>query len=385
MATPANDMFYARLPVNELGLSELLGEEHLFFNVPVSWTVVITDIKDSTKAIANGMHETINLLATGCIVAVLNIAHQAGITVPFFFGGDGASFIIPPAIHDAVLRALVLHQQNILANFNLELRVGAIPVADIYNKGHELKITRLRTSQSFTIPILLGEGLSYAEQVIKGVSYQLDLEGKSDVGLDLSGMQCKWDKIKPPLELDEVVSLLVVARPGIRQAHAFRQVIDKLDEIYGSPERRKPISIPMLKLKATIEKLGLEMRARIGGWRVFYFLFNWLKTSLGFFYFKTKKGKKYLHQLVALSDTLIIDGKINTVISGTAGQRLLLIAALDKLEQDGLLYYGLYVSNESVMSCYVRNLQEDHVHFVDGAGGGYTRAAGILKRKFAGA
>ena len=385
MATPANDMFYARLPVNELGLSELLGEEHLFFNVPVSWTVVITDIKDSTKAIANGMHETINLLATGCIVAVLNIAHQAGITVPFFFGGDGASFIIPPAIHDAVLRALVLHQQNILANFNLELRVGAIPVADIYNKGHELKITRLRTSQSFTIPILLGEGLSYAEQVIKGVSYQLDLEGKSDVGLDLSGMQCKWDKIKPPLELDEVVSLLVVARPGIRQAHAFRQVIDKLDEIYGSPERRKPISIPMLKLKATIEKLGLEMRARFGGWRVFYFLFNWLKTSLGFFYFKTKKGKKYLQQLVALSDTLIIDGKINTVISGTAGQRLLLIAALDKLEQDGLLYYGLYVSNESVMSCYVRNLQEDHVHFVDGAGGGYTRAAGILKRKFAGA
>ena len=85
MATPANDMFYARLPVNELCLSELLGEEHLFFNVPVSWTVVITDIKDSTKAIANGMHETTNLLATGCIVAVLNIAHQERITVPFFF------------------------------------------------------------------------------------------------------------------------------------------------------------------------------------------------------------------------------------------------------------------------------------------------------------
>ena len=384
MSTPANDMFYVRLPVNELGLSELLGEEHLFFSVPVSWTVVITDIKDSTKAIANGMHETINLLATGCIVAVLNITHQARITVPFFFGGDGATFIIPPAIHDAVLRALVLHQQNILANFNLELRVGAIAVADIYNKGHELKITRLRTSQSFTIPILLGEGLSYAEHVIKGMSYQLDLEGKLDVGLDLSGMQCKWDKIKPPLELDEVVSLLVVARPGIRQAHAFKQVIDKLDEIYGSPDRRKPISIPKLKLKATIEKLGLEMRARFGGWRVFYFLFNWLKTSLGFFYFKTKKGKKYLQQLVALSDTLIIDGKINTVISGTSGQRLLLITALDKLEQEGLLYYGLYVSNESVMSCYVRNLQEDHIHFVDGAGGGYTRAAGVLKRKFAG-
>ncbi len=220
--------------------------------------------------------------------------------------------------------------------------------------------------------------------MIKGINYHLEIENKSAAGLDLSGMECKWDKIKPPLELDEVVSLLVVARPGIKQASAFKQVIDKLDEIYGAPERRKPISIPMLKLKATIEKLGLEMRARFGGGRIFYFLFNWLKTSLGFFYFKTKKGKKYLQQLVALSDTLIIDGKINTVISGTAGQRLLLIAALDKLEQEGLLHYGLYVSNESVMSCYVRNLQEDHIHFVDGAEGGYTKAAGMLKRKFAG-
>jgi hypothetical protein len=37
-----------------------------------------------------GLHETINLVATGSIVAVLNIAYKAKITVPFFFGGDGA-------------------------------------------------------------------------------------------------------------------------------------------------------------------------------------------------------------------------------------------------------------------------------------------------------
>ena len=34
------------------------------------------------------------------------------------------------------------------------------------------------------------------------------------------------------------------------------------------------------------------------------------------------------------------------------------------------------------MSCYVRNLNEEHIHFVDGAEGGYTKAAGMLKRKY---
>ena len=35
------------------------------------------------------------------------------------------------------------------------------------------------------------------------------------------------------------------------------------------------------------------------------------------------------------------------------------------------------------MSCYVRNMNENHIHFVDGSEGGYTKAAGMLKRKFA--
>ena len=87
MSAVTNDLFYSRLPVNEISLSELLTEEHLFYKVPDNWHVVITDVKKSTEAVAEGMHETVNLLATGSIVAVLNIAYKARITVPFFFGG----------------------------------------------------------------------------------------------------------------------------------------------------------------------------------------------------------------------------------------------------------------------------------------------------------
>ena len=54
---------------------------------------------------------------------------------------------------------------------------------------------------------------------------------------------------------------------------------------------------------------------------------------------------------------------------------------MSKIEREGEILYGLYVSKESVMSCYVRNLNDRHIHFVDGAEGGYTKAAGVIKQK----
>ena len=165
---------------------------------------------------------------------------------------------------------------------------------------------------------------------------------------------------------------------------AFKKVIDCLDDIFGAPHARTPITVDKLKLKTTLARIGLEMRVRLGGFRLIYLLINWIKTLLGYLYFKTKNGKVYLHNLVELSDTLVIDGKINTVISGTTQQRELLVSALNKLEQEGEILYGVYISTESVMSCYVKNMNDLHVHFVDGADGGYTNAATVIKKKMIG-
>lgn len=381
MAVAGNDLFYSRLPVNEIPLGELLTEDHLFYRIPPSWHVVITDVKGSTSAVANGLHETVNLVATGSIVAVLNIAYKADLTLPFFFGGDGATFIIPPSIQEACKKALVLHQENSKKNFNLLLRVGQVPVEEVYASGHELKVTKLKTSQLFAIPVMLGTGLSYAEKLIKKEDYRLPQPESALEELDMTGMECRWDKIKPPATYDEVVSLIVVARNNQEQATVFSKVVQQLDRIYGDPEKRKPISVSQLKLKATVEKISREMKAKLGGYRPLYLFQKLLTTLLGPYYFRTRKGKSYLQQLVQLSDTLVIDGRINTVISGTTAQRRELESALDEMEKSGDIYYGLFVSRESVLSCYVRNMNEKHIHFVDGSDGGYTRAAGVLKKK----
>ncbi|MEO5893089.1 MAG: DUF3095 domain-containing protein [Ferruginibacter sp.] len=381
MPVTNNDLFYSRLPVNEIPLSELLTEEHLFYKVPDNWYVVITDIRNSTLAIQQGLHETVNLVATGSIVAVLNIAYAANLSVPFFFGGDGATFIIPPLIIETTLQALLIHQQNTLQHNKLSLRVGNVKIADIYQQDHELKISKFKTSTVFSIPVLIGDGLAYAEKIIKGEDYIFSHSATSDESLDLTGMECRWDKIKPPENNYEVVSLLVIAREPGSQALVFKKVIDWLDDIYGAQQTRRPISASKLKLRTTLAKIRMEMRTKLGKFKPFYLLQAWVQGLLGNFYFRTKKGKFYLDQLVEMSDTLIIDGRINTVIAGTSQQRKLLETALDVLELNGEIIYGLYVSQESVMSCYVRNMNDDHVHFVDGSEGGYTRAASVLKKK----
>lgn len=383
MASGANDLFYSRLPINQIPLSDLFTEEHLFFSVPPNWHVLITDVKKSSEAVTNGLHETVNLVATGSIVAVLNIAMKKNIKVPYFFGGDGATFIIPPSILDNALIALNIHQKNTADNYDILLRVGHVPVEYIYASGHMLSISKLKSADQFSIPIVLGGGLSFAEKIIKGEDYAIQVPTLKNEILDLSGMQCRWNKVKPPQNLDEVVSLVVVGCEGTKQAEVFKKVIDKIDDIYGKPESRTPISVTRLRLKATLKKISHEVRVKMGRSLPLLIFKNWITTMLGILYFKTKKGKDYLIQLVDFSDTLVIDGKINTVISGTTKQRELLEIALNELEQNNEIQYGLFVSKESVMSCYVHSMENNHVHFVDGSDGGYTKAASVLKGKLA--
>lgn len=381
MAASDNSQFYSRLPVNEIPLGELLMEEHLFYKVPENWHVVITDVEGSSAAVEKGMHENVNLVATGSMVALLNIAYKEGITVPSFFGGDGATFLIPPGILDTAINVLRKHQENTKQNFNLRLRVGHIAVAGIYAAGHSLLVSKLRTSRLFAIPVILGDGLNYAEKLIKNPEYKLPGNRTTKEELDLSGMQCRWDTVKPPETAYEVVSLLVIANQDKNQAVIFKKVIDTLDEIYGAQEKRKPITVTRLRLKGTIRKLALEMRTKFGKYQPLYLARVWMTSLFAPYYFKTKNGRNYLNQLVDMSDTLIIDGKINTVISGSAEQREKLLSVFNSLEKEGDIIFGYYVSDESVLSCYVRSLDESHIHFVDGAKGGYTQAAAMLKQK----
>ncbi len=377
----ANLNFYGKMPVNRKLLSELLLKKNAFQDVPLDWHVVITDIKGSTASVLSGSSEIVNYVATGSIVTLLNLAFKANISIPFFFGGDGATFIVPTVLVEPALKKLTSYQDNVLKNFDLDLRVGSLAVQEIYKEGYHIKLSKYGLTDFFSIPIILGDGLNYAEQIIKGESYQLGQVVDLAEELDLNGMQCRWDKIGPPKDVNEILTLLIIAPNVEHQAINFSKVLKAIDEIYGAVKVRQPITIEKLKLNSTFDRIKTEMRNKIGKIKILELLQSWLATTLGKLYFLTAHGKKYLNRLVEMSDTLVLDGKINTVISGSEQQRLRLFEVLDKLEAAGEILYGFHISNASIMSCYVRDMKDDHIHFVDGAEGGYTKAAGILKEK----
>jgi hypothetical protein len=195
-------------------------------------------------------------------------------------------------------------------------------------------------------------------------------------------MECRWDEIEPPKTEQKVVCLLIDCEDDKLQRKVYEEVITKLDIIFGELHERQPISTLKLKLDTTIDKIRKEMYARIGEYNFIYLIKNWLVTGFGKYYFKYfNEGKSYLLKVSQLSDTLMIDGSINTVISGNQNQIDNLIIYLDEMEADKKINYGIHVTHASVMSCYVEDRKDNHIHFVDGTDGGYTSAAKIFKTK----
>ncbi len=374
--------FYLELPIHTRRLSKLMSSNSLFHDVPEDWHILVADIKNSTRAVKDGKHQQVNLVATGSVIAILNLAAARKINIPFFFGGDGATMLVPPALLSSGISALKKHKINTFKNFNFELKIGHVSLEDVYKKGMHLKIARARINPVFNIPVVLGNGLEYAETLVKNFPEQVVVP-VDNLPLNLDGMECKWNRIKPPKENQEVISLIVCNHGEEEPSKSFSQVLKAIDDIYGSPRSRKPISVKRLKLNAKLGQINLEMRSKLGKFNGFYFVKNWLRNNLGKLYFNfSDSGKIYLEKLVELTDTITIDGRINTVITGNADQRSSLVSFLDHLEKAGKIKYGLQVSGESVMSCYVKDMAtNDHIHFVDGADGGYTKAANNLKEK----
>tara|TARA_R100000935_G_scaffold42932_2_gene65337 strand:- start:6203 stop:7354 length:1152 start_codon:yes stop_codon:yes gene_type:complete len=383
MAASNNLNFYSNLSLQKNPIHELVANRYLFSKIPEDWYAIAADIKNSTAAVNKGNHNQVNLVATGSVIAILNLAYSKNISIPFFFGGDGATMLIPEELLESSMAALNQHRLNTLQNFGFELKIGSVSIKEIYNNNISLEISKVQISDILNIPVVLGNGLQYAESKIKADFSTEEIESTLPNILNLEGMECKWDKINPPEPNQEVVSLIVIACINEDPSKIFSEVLKNIDTIYGAPHRRKPISVKRLKLKANLRKLNDEMRAKLGRYDGFYLLKNWFTTTFGKFYIKnTTSGKNYLQKLVELTDTLTLDGRINTVITGTKTQRESLKTYLNHLEKKGQIKYGLHVSEQSVMSCYVRDMKkDDHIHFVDGAGGGYTKAANQLKNK----
>ena len=375
--------FYARLPPVER--FERLVDDEAYAPLPADWTVVLTDVVGSTDAVRAGRYREVNYVGAASIAAVLNAAGRADL--PFVFGGDGATLVVPPEPLGAALAALAALREHARERVGLELRVGAVPLADVRAAGHEVAVARYRASEHYSQALFRGTGLAWAEDQVKDPEtadrYACRAEPPETAGDPYEGLECRWQDVQSPR--GETVSLLIQA-VGADRDETYREVLAAVGEIYGE-DSAHPVALDRLRLSASPAKLGPEVRLRhpvrrLRQWATLWAL-NLVGRVLIRFGIETSETDwdAYPTLFRAATDYRKFDGVLRMVLAGGPDERARLEPVLERLHEAGRLAYGIHVSDRAVLTCLVYKRMGQQVHFVDGAGGGYTSAAVGFKRR----
>jgi hypothetical protein len=354
-----------------------------YVDVPEDWHVALTDVVGSTRAIEEGRYKSVNTVAAVTITAILNSIPN--IDVPFLFGGDGASVLVPPEVAPLAREALSAVKRLARVNFNLEVRAGLVPMKDILAAGHSIKVSKIMVSEQFNQPVFTGGGLDYADALLKSAqtSERYAIPEKLDAKADFSGFECRWSK--HPASNGEVLSLLVKSTAAsLEERHRiYEHIIEKIHEIYGDANKRHPIDVQKMRVATDIrqyrnelgwklEKVSLLDMGKLMFWAIGgYFLWNFVEKS----------WDKYRRIVRASTDHEKFDDMLRMTISGNPEQRKQLAEFLDIYSDVGNVAYGMHVAKASLMTCLVFDRFGRQVHFVDADGGGYAMAAKGLKKQ----
>ncbi|PJZ85358.1 DUF3095 domain-containing protein [Leptospira harrisiae] len=360
--------------------------------VPDDWFVLITDIVGSTKAIEEGRYKDVNTAGGLTAIAVANV--YGHMNFPFVFGGDGVTFLLPVNLLFPIRSAIADTISQVKAAFGLEMRAGIVPVQELYRAGAELFLSKFRASSHYVQCSLFGDALTLAEQWIKegkDESY-LVRENEKIIPADFTGFTCRWQDV--PSERGEIVSLIV--KPIHKDFEVCKKTVTRVLNFirseYGEEGDYHPLRVNNIELDSG-PYLRNEALARVGkssGVKFYLTLTQiWIERTLMAFAMRfgipLKSGHYSLDKLKdyqALSaDFRKYDGTLKMVIDGSKEHREALVSFLNQLETEGLLRYGIFVSNRSLMTCVLKVASSEEVHFVDGADGGFTMAAKMLKEK----
>jgi hypothetical protein len=378
MTTP-DDGFYGGIAVFR-GFSSLM-DPALYSPLPDDWSIGIADIVESTKAIAEARYKAVNMAGASVIAAVANALE--GREFPFVFGGDGASFAVAPGDIDRAREALAATAIWVEESLNLVLRVALVPVAVVRAQGLDVRVARFGPSANLSYAMFSGGGLGWAEAAMKRGEFAV---AKAPPGTqpDLSGLSCRFEEI--PSVRGLILSVLVVPARGA-DPRAFRKVIeDVVALVEGSPDAGRPVPAGGPPLKWPPAGADYEARAARGGsllrrrgvvlalslWAYLVMRFG---ITVGNFV-----PKRYLQQVVENSDFRKYDDGLRMILDCTPELAEALARRLAEAGANGVVRYGLHRQDAAMMTCFTPSvMRADHVHFIDGARGGYASAATALK------
>ncbi|MGY4173440.1 hypothetical protein ACVIM8_007513 [Bradyrhizobium sp. USDA 4529] len=92
--------------------------------------------------------------------------------------------------------------------------------------------------------------------------------------------------------------------------------------------------------------------------------------------------KRYLQQVVENSDFRKFDDGLRMILDCTPELASDIEQRLAAAAAQGIVRYGLHEQDAAMMTCFTPSvMRADHVHFIDGARGGYASAATVLKAR----
>jgi Protein of unknown function (DUF3095) len=354
-----------------------------YVEAPLDWVVILTDIKGSTEAAKAGRYKDVNLVGAACITAVLNVTK--GLDLPYVFGGDGATVLIPPEVQDVVADALLRTRRLAASGFGLELRVGMVPVRELRRRGRRLLVAKYQLSPGNHLAMFAGGGVALADRLIKdGTGF--GLEDREDSGPpDLEGLSCRWE---PYRSLHGHMLSLLVRTLDADDLTLQHQIVARLGEILGGgaaaarpvqPANMRFIWPPRGLAAEAILSHGRRPRALR---RLYLMLESFLQLIAERFDLKIGPydAPAYREELRRNSDHRKLADSLHMVLDCTDAEVAAIEAYLAGLYAQGRIVYGIHLASRAMMTCLVFSLEQSrHVHFIDGADGGYALAALQLK------
>lgn len=373
--------FYAGLPVFDR-FSRLTDPE-IYRPLPDDWFLGLSDIVRSTAAIEAGRYKEVNTAAASVIAAVANTLGRNDF--PFVFGGDGASFAVPPAQAILARGALSAVAGWARDSFGFAMRIALIPVSEVRTQGHDVRVARFGASPDVTYAMFAGGGMAYAERRMKDGAFAIPAAERGILP-DLNGLSCRFDEIRARRGL--ILSLIVVPGPKGDPAR-FGALVDRILSLAENraeagrpvPEEGPGLSSPFTGFRTEAKAMqgtygsGLLASARLAAQRLASFAILRQTHSIGGF-----DPVRYRHQLVENTDFRKFDDGLRMTLDCTPALADRLEHDLTEAQEAGIVRFGTHRQDAALMTCFVPSpTRSDHIHFVDGAMGGYTMAARALK------
>lgn len=354
--------------------------------LPDGWQLAVADVVSSGVAIANGRYKMVNMAGASVITAVLNALGRHD--YPFVFGGDGAIIAVPGDGAAAVREALAAVARWIAEDLSLEMRVALVPVSEVRKAGRDVYVARLRSSPDLTFAMLAGGGGAWAEAQVKAGQYAIPV-APPGTRPDLTGLSCRWNPIEA--RNGQIVSVIAVQR-DTAAAKDFAQLVADVVAVAGSRgDGGAPIEADRLMPSFSRDGIETESRALAPEGRRrpvrLRLLFQYLMTRLSFRTGVTLGGfnaRRYLRELARNTDFRKFDDGLKMTIDIDAAGLGKIEALLEEASAQGICDYGLHSQVSALLTCIVpSHRRRDHMHLVDGGGGGYAIAAQHMKAKIA--